>query len=129
MAVSGVTINFNLSKMPRQVGEEMVLRTMKKAEQVAAFKVRTDKGNLKGSIVGEANGLVGTVTANAPYALAQEFGMPNQPNEQKENIAPKNGPGGPYTYSPYLRPAAQIAGSDEEITKSFQAAMQRYNNK
>lgn len=126
MASSGVTIKFKLADVTRKVAEEVVLRTTKKVEQVAAMKVRTDTGNLKGSIVGEVHGLEGTVTSNAPYALAQEFGMPNQPSQEKENTEPKNGLGGPYTFSPYMRPAAQFAASQEEIDRSFEAACQRY---
>jgi hypothetical protein len=111
---TGVTINLLLKNLPLEVAEEVVKRTVEKAATIAKQFVRVDLGNLRGSITPATSGLTGDVYSESDYSLAQEFGDPSKSN---------------YGFTPYLRPAATIAGSQEEVDKSTTAAMRRYNNK
>jgi hypothetical protein len=125
---TGVIINLLLKNLPQEVAEEVVKRTVEKAATIAKQFVRVDLGNLKGSITPESRGTNGVIYSESDYSLAQEFGMPGGRNNQVENTVPAGGGNG-YTFSPYMRPAATIAGSQEEVDKSTTAAMRRYNNK
>jgi hypothetical protein len=109
---TGVTINMRLKNIPDEVAEEVVKRTVEKASTIAKQFVRVDLGNLKGSITPQTEGLKGEVYSESDYSLTQEFGDPSKPN---------------YGFTPYLRPAASVAGSQAEVDKSTKAAMRRYN--
>jgi len=122
---SSVKINFKLAPLPEAVAEEVVLRTVEKTATLAKQFVRVDTGDLRSSITAIAAGTTGEVYSDSDHAVEQEFGMPDVPSVAKQNTAPKNGPGGPYTFTPYLRPAVAIAGSQAEIDKSTEVAMRR----
>lgn len=63
------------------------------------------------------------VSAGGPgidYAAVQEYGPRDQPSQAKPPEEPKNGRGGPYTFNPYMRPAAAYATSDS-VAQGFVA--------
>lgn len=107
--VSGVKINFKLKDIAQSVSEEVVLRTVEKATYYAKIYVAKDTGALEQSITPLHQGLTGAVYSVSDYAVEQEFGNPESPKK----------------FTPYMRPAAQLAGSQPEVDKSFQAAFAR----
>lgn len=123
-----VSIRLELKNIPTEVAEEVVKRTVEKAATYAKDYVRVDLGNLRSSIQSKSEGISGEIWSDADYSLAQEYGMPDQVNNEVKKTVPAGGGSG-YTYSPYMRPAATVAGSQKEVDKSTIAAMRRYQNK
>lgn len=66
------------------------------------------------------------VSANTPWAAAQEFGHPNYPSIDRPPGEAKSGSGGPYTFHPYMRPAAETAV--KEIRDDVKTAEQIVRN-
>jgi hypothetical protein len=107
--LGGVKINFRMKDIPVQVAEEVVLRTTEKAATYAKYYVAKDTGALEQSITPVHEGLTGAIYSIVDYAVEQEYGNPESPKK----------------FTPYMRPAAQVAGSQTEVDKSMAAAFAR----
>ena len=107
--LSGVKINFRMKDLPGKIAEEVVLRTTEKAATYAKVYVAKDTGTLEQSITPVHNGLTGAIYSIVDYAVEQEYGNPDNPKK----------------FTPYMRPAAQVAGSQSEVDKSMVAAFAR----
>jgi copper oxidase (laccase) domain-containing protein len=107
--LSGVKINFRMKDIPVEVAEEVILRTAEKSAMYAKVYVAKDTGTLEQSITPVHNGLTGAIYSIVDYAVEQEYGNPANPKK----------------FTPYMRPAAQVAGSQAEVDKSMAAAFAR----
>lgn len=95
----------DLGKFTENFVEIAVETTAALMEKGAKERVRVDNSTLRQSITRKVEKDSAEVEAFTPYAAAQEFGLPDGPSQEKNTASPKNGPGGPYTFTPYLRPA------------------------
>jgi len=109
----GVEIYIDTSRFAAIFANEMAFEVARQIEAFAQRRVAVDSGDLKGSIT-----IVGIapaeyiVFAQAPYALAQEYGLRayGKPN---------------YRYQPYMRPAAVQASTSNNISIAKEIALNR----
>ena len=81
-----------------------LIRATNLVQSTAKTLVRVDTGNLRGSITKnvDSSSLIGTVSTNSEYALAQEFGRKDLPK---------------YGFTPYMRPG--LNDNKKNIEKIF----------
>lgn len=104
---------FNMAGFPRILGDVIGQAVGVEVRKKARKYVRVDqgppmRGELRNSIqLDRISDSEREVTANTDYAAVQEYGHPYYPSREAPPSVPKSGPGGPYTYNPYMRPAAK----------------------
>lgn len=95
MARAKVEIFLDLAKYSEVMADKLAQRVNVEVRNQARGNVAVDTGKLRNTILTEKLGPGRYQTfAETPYALAQEFGRPDLPR---------------YTFTPYMRPAAQEA--------------------
>ena len=91
------------------VGRQMVVLLSADVNNFARRNVRVDTGRLRNSI---RTDIISRderqVSAETPYAAAQEFGRPDIPN---------------YGFTPYARPAAREATTDQNLRRRADEAV------
>jgi len=98
---------FKMGRFPQALADVLGQAVGVEVRKLAKQYVRKDTTDLENSIRlerlpdGSREG-----TANTEYAAVQEYGHPSYPSRAAPPSVPKSGPGGPYTYNPYMRPAA-----------------------
>jgi hypothetical protein len=98
----------NLTNYASEIANELTLLVATEAVTEAKSRVRVDFGQLKGSITREQlSNAKYIIYSNVEHAAAQEYGIPEIPN---------------YGFTPYLRPGAQVAGSDKSISRNLKIA-------
>lgn len=103
MTQAKVEIFIDLSKYTNVYADKLAQRVNVAVRNLAKSKVRIDSTRLRNSIRTDKLGEGHYITlAEAPYALAQEYGRPDLPQ---------------YGFTPYMRPAAILAGSSENMIK------------
>jgi phage gpG-like protein len=107
-----VSVFIDLSKFADELAFAETEAATKVALGRAKKNVRRDESTLGRSIESEVRGNVGTIGTDVEYAAAQEYGLQGQPSRQAEPGTPKSGPGGPYTFNPFLRKAAKTTAED-----------------
>lgn len=89
---AGVVYTYRLPKYLRSMVGRVLQLTAAEVRNKARGTVRVDTSRLRNSIRVDNVGGEREVSANTPYALAQEFGRPDLPR---------------YGYTPYMGPAAK----------------------
>jgi hypothetical protein len=99
---------FNMVRFPDILAQTIGQAVGVEVRKLAKANVRKDSEDLEGSIrVDRLPDGSREVSANTEYAAVQEYGHPYYPSREAPPSVPKSGPGGPYTYNPYMRPAAK----------------------
>lgn len=115
MAQAKVEIFLDLGKYSRVMADKLAQRVNVEVRNRARYHVAVDTSRLRNSIRTEKLGSGHYQTlSETPYSLAQEFGRPDLPR---------------YTFTPYMRPAAQEAVEPGKlkqfVSEAEEAAMMR----
>lgn len=114
-----VEIFLDMAKYSEVLADNLAQRVSADVKNKARKNVSVDSGRLRNSIrVDRVAPALFDVITDTPYSLAQEFGRPDIPA---------------YTFTPYLRPAAQQAAEAGNLQKlvdlSSQVALKRSRKK
>jgi len=123
MADIGIEKKLDLTGFADKIGRQMVGLIAADCNREAKKKVRVDSNQLRNTIRTDAPSRdVREVVAATDHALAQEYGRADIRSQEKETSAPKSGRGGPYTFTPYMRPAAATASDEANLSKRAKEA-------
>ena len=101
---------FNFRRFTVILAQKTAQLTGAIAVNAAKKNVRVDSRNLQNTItLDQVDSDTIEVFTEEVYAAMQEFGPANQPGREAAPGVPKSGPGGPYTFNPFMRPAAKEA--------------------
>lgn len=104
--------NLNLKVYVNVLAQKTAQGVAVEARNIARDKVAVDKGRLRNNIRTEQISKDDFITlSDTPYSLAQEFGL--------EPFGKPN-----YTFTPYMRPAAEQVVNIDKLTKIVQEANQ-----
>lgn len=117
-------MGFNMVRFPDNLAQTIAQAAAVELRKIAKANVRKDSEDLENSIrLDRYPDGSRVVSANTEYAAVQEYGHPYYPSRSAPPSVPKSGPGGPYTYNPYMRPAAKEVQDDmRQIVRKFTPA-------
>jgi len=115
----------NLGTFIKSLDENEIQVALIAAIRRAKQLVRVDKGILRRSIDGKVINGQGVIGSDVEYAASQEYGLSNQATRQGQPGTPKSGKGGPYTFNPFLRPAAKFTADDLNAGKYTPEAVRK----